>query len=1482
MKYWLECILLCLGLLLPLCSKSSTPIEKFSTNREVFIKELETYMKRSNNKILIKAYDDFEAYFNSGAYSVAETETIIEVSNLMLERKVKANPVFKDYLTALLFVKEKNNAPHLFNEWHKVLSQLLTTDYKKRTKQFKNYVDFSTTLFSNGALKTGHRSNAWLAENAVFHLGNSDGKLTVVFEQLDLVAIRKTSRFEILKTSGTYFPDDQKWSGEGGEITWADADRSEVYCSLENYNLKFSGNLIDIDAVVLHHQKLFPNQPIAGSFSTKLLSSKKQAPGYPKFTAFDKKIVFKNIGKRVLLKAGLKISGENYYGVGDEKSPAVFEVFDNVGQLSARSVSDQFKIIPTEYVSGKSCATTLFIGQDSLYHPAIDWRYNFEDFQIQLKKGNLPNNEAPFYSSYQRMFVHTDKVSWIVGAESILINEKNKKIGNGSKTVKLESLHFFDSQLYRKLQNGADRNPIAILKMMSEKKKTTEIPAVDYAKALNPRYDVSQIKSLLYTMVGEGLINYHAQSETITVYEKLLHFGAAAQDQTDFDLIRYYSKSDATNANLRLDNHHLIVNDIDILEFSDRQKVAAKPFKGQVTIEEDRNTSFDGKLFAGYTNFIGKDFHFKYQKNEIHLDSVRYFDLFTTDGTKDQSDKAKAHSIASRIEHLSGILLIDAPKNKSGKQDIPTFPSFHSKGPAYLFYDTQDTIETYPRDSFYFELDEFHLNALDDLTPDQIEFKGHLESAGILPNIEETVTLQEDGSLGFQTTSPEEGYAAYGGKGGLKGDVELNNNGLAAIGEISYGSATIQSDDIVLKPNQLLSTAQNFDLEESREVGKELPEVHGEAVKIDWKPYQDSMFIVSQESDFQLFKNRKYQLRDMLILTPDGLRGRGVFEWEKGKLEAQLYTFGANSVISDTTDLTIKAPGMDHLALDTKNVYTELDFDNNIGTVRANSDSVYTELPYNTYITSLNEFDWDMKNETVTFRADEDGNGSFKSTNKEHDGLTFWGKEAFYDLKTYDLKLGGVTRIETADAYVLPDSGAVEIQKMGKMKTLTNARIIADTANQYHVIKNAKVNIQGRLDYRATGFYEYNIGDKQQELELIEIIGQPVGKGKRKNRKCLTTAVGKTSIGTPFYMDHKTQFSGEIALNAAEANLKFDGFAKIDASSFPNSEWFSIQSPGDKNDLKLSYTSPKNKKGERLYTGLIIEPNRGEIYPAVMNTKKTANSHVLFESAGLFDFDKENDQFLFGDSIKIVSQVKNGNLLTLDNKNETIQVEGAFNFFDETDAIISKIAGETSFKLQDSDQPIRIKSIAGFDFHLPEKLLKIIAADLRANGYSARNIDFMSDRKFYHQALSEFIPPGKDLANTRAKMLSLGLEFPKKYNNYQFLLTDFSFKWDEASNSLISEKKNIGIAILNGQPVNKMIEGAIKFRVLPNGSKRIRLLLKIPGSETRYFFEYQEGSLMTISDNEDYNTAVENLKKKERFPKTAKGTELEIVLGGGF
>lgn len=1451
----------------------------FSGNTEEFIKELGTYMKQTKNKKLIEAFNQFEKRYVKGVFKEAEISRIIKTSNLLIDRKLKANPFFKDYLLGLTQVKNTKESPKHFQQWHQVIDQLLETPNKSKIQMAKKLLAFSPTFFEKHALKKGKGQSYWYVRNATYDILYEADKPCIRFQKLNLVTINRKDSLQILETSGSFCPLSGKWKGQGGKVLWNKEGMKDVYCSLMDYEMKLEKGAYEINNVELHYPSLFPGQTIKGRLKNKIVRNNKTSEGsYPRFESTEKVLEINNIGERVNYIGGFRLHGSTYLGYGDATQKAEIEIFNGQNEMVFKGRSAVFNIRKGERISGAQVEAVLFYGKDTIYHPSVNLKYDMVTKKLNLYRGERGSDRGPFYDSYHKVNIDTDKLDWDIDAGQITINQKNAKFGNGNQRVTFESLQYFDVQTYRKFQNVSTTNPIATLHWLARTEKKNIFSAKLLAKKINPRFDVENIKSLLYDLLADGFIEYDAERQLVTVKDKTFHFADASQKKKDFDLIKYVSDSEKTNALLDLETKELITRNVGLVEFSNRQKVAAKPFEGDVTLLNNRNLNFAGKLFAGYATFNGKDFNFNYQKNSIKVDSLRFFDLFVPTG-KVINNEPEALSIASRIEHTNGVLLIDAPTNKSGLQDIPMFPSFTTQGSSYVFYDKKETQDAcYSRDSFYFELDPFSLNDLDQFTADDLRFKGTMVSAGIFPEIKEELVLQEeDQSLGFVNETPSEGLPVYNEKGKFTGAVTLNNKGFIANGQINYNWATIQSEEIILKPKQLLTSAENFNLEEDRNGAIEIPKVVGQQVDVDWKPYQDSMFIQSYEAPFQLFQSGNYTLKNMLILTPDGLKGRGIFDWEKGNMTAQLYSIGARSIQADTVNLKIKTTGLDHLALDTRNVFSKLDFDKQIGTVGANADTVQTILPYNTYITSLNEFDWDMKNETLTFKADENGRGSFRSINPEQDSLRFYGKTAFYDLKTYELKLGGVTHIETADAVVYPKEGSLEIQKGGVMTTLHNARIVANRTNKYHVINRATVDVIGRKEYKAKGFYEYNVGDKQQVFELTSIVGASMGKGKKSKRKVKTVGSGAVKAGDRFYIDHKTLFQGKIDLDADQKALQFNGFAQLDVPLFPKNQWFSISSLSDKNDLQISFDEPKNLEGQIVRNGLFLNSLNAQLYPRVMMATQQRKDRTVFEAKGLMKYDQTNDQFLFGDSLKIVSGVPGGNLMTFDNQTGNLHSSGRFDIGSGLDYANLTVVGNLETNVQESTKPIRLEVVAGLELYVPEKLLKIILTDIVANGYEARDVKYLERKDFYNQVLADLIPAGKDYANTKAKMLNYGLELPEKYNPYTFLFTDLYLQWSPETQSFLSSRDRIGLCSLNGTAINKLLEGYLECKMPSNGNDQVYIYLQSPGGQF-YYFDYSQGILNTVSDNSSYNEAVNGLKKKEQSIKMDDGELFEVQL----
>jgi hypothetical protein len=1473
-------------------------LEKFSEGKTEFISQLHTFMTASKTKAMEETYKEFEGTFKGGIYSEDEVQLIMSTGNAMLGQRMAANPYFHQYLRALTRVKSADTDGRRFREWHGVLEQLLGDIDNRRLGPFENFVRFSVDFFEHGALRYSQSGTSWFApvDQSEFGYDEEQGPF-VAFKRLDLVASRKQDSILIQNTSGKFFPSSQIWKGDGGKVTWARFGwDNDIYVELPAYEFELKSGLYEVKNARLHYPLFLGSKVVEGNFSDKLVvENAVTGSSFPRFESYDKVLELANIGPGIKYSGGLRLAGATIYGYGTRERKALIRIFDEKEKLVFRAASEQFTIRREERIAGEGAEVIFYFGRDSIYHPSVNIRFDIPKKEMQLSRGSRGRDRNPFFSSIHNINVDAETIYAYLDRDSVVIGKPT--IDYVAKPdIYFESLKFFDPNEYYRLQNIASVNPIAVMKAVAEKEGNNFIDANLVAKQLNPRFTIENIQSLIYDLVAKGFINYQNDKQVIEVKDKVFHYADAAQGKVDYDVLRIRSATDSTNAVLNLETNHIEINGVRNIEFSRQQKVALIPEEGRVTMMKDRDMDFSGKLFAGFSSLEGKGFHFDYDKFQIGLDSIRYFDLFVPSGQVDKNGNPIAHGVTSRIEHLSGVLLVDAPSNKSGREDIPMFPSLQSKEKSFVFYDysgTQDSV--YLRDSFYFQLDPFSYNQLDNFTAKDIRFNGKFVASNIFPDFRETLVLQpHDYSLGFSTNTPEKGYPAYQGKGQYKGKIQLSNSGLLGKGNLQYLGASVNSEDFIFRPSQTLGSAKAFDLEEDRGGSIQVPQVRGGNVDLNWRPYKDSMYVKPRERPFALFKENNHTLDGTLILTPGGLKGDGFLDWDKANMRSKYFSFGAFSVEADTTEIGIKASNTKELALSTKNVHGFVDFEKQAASFEANDVFLETTLPYNQYQTSMNEFDWHIKDETINFQSKQGQLGSFLSIHPDQDSLRFNGETAFYDLKTNELKIGGVPHIISADAFVYPDSGLVDIQPGGVMTTLNNARIVADTLSKHHVINRATVRILGRKEYRANGFYEYNIGERQQEIEFAEITGTRVGKGARSEKQVATRATGTVKESDKFYIDHKTEFRGAISLKSESRNLYFEGFARLDAEKLPHRHWFAVSSEGDKQDLAIRFNSPKSFDGEPLETGLFLSKESAQVYPRVLMPLHFRKDRPIFPVKGVMKYDQKRNEFIFGDTSKVLLNQARGNIFVFNNSNSSIQAEGRFQLGSGLKYVKLDGAGRAATAFppvvdpnimtdEDSDlsntpsvMPTTFDLMAGIQLIIPEKLMKILITDLQSSAFDAKGINYLVEPDFYKKAATELFADNREVKDAIDGIVTGFLDIPKKYNPYTFVFAPVNMKWDADYQSLVNtDPQKVGLVSINGDPFHKHLTCYLEFKMPSNEDDRLYIYLKT-SSDIFYFFGYRQGILNITSNNNRFMDELFGLKSKDLVVKMSDGETYEI------
>lgn len=1453
-------------------------LKEFSTDNAQFIKQLEKFMTASNRKDVKAITETFKMHFNGGRFTDTQKAVIRSQCDLMLKKKMRANPYFSGFIRSINAIISQGFYDSHFDDWLKTVN-LYTKDLKRsKLKNFTAYSGFYSDLFEKKALRyTTPRGLQWLITSNDYKFVYEKDEISLVIKSTDLIGKRKEDSIVVKNTAGTFYPLLNIWKGTKGRVTWERAELTDkVFCTFKDYTIELKKNFYAVKEVTFYHPTFF-SDPIEGSFSDKIIQNAGKNSSYPRFKSFNTNYSIKNLGDRIRYVGGFELHGSSVIGIGGELNPARMDFLKKDDAIALTTYADKYTIRRDEYIVAKDVKASIYFSEDSIHHPSADFRFNIPNRTIELTRTGSGNSRTLFYNSFHNMEMDVEKIGWAIDTDSIEVGQnKIRSAGGRPKEADFESLNYFDFNKYVRYQNISNYNPISTIKAFCEKNNTREIDAEELAKHLNPKYSVRTITPLLLSLVENGFIFYNKETGLIVVNEKVFHYSEASRKKRDYDNIRIVSQSRRTNGTIHLNDNALEVNGVRGAVLSDSQLVAFRPYGQTLKIQKNRNIDFNGRLFAGYGVFHGFDFQFKYNEFRVYANKVDSFLLRIEDRTQtreyERTGRYPLKPLNARIENMVAEIQIDEPTNKSSRDNHQHLPKLFSTGPCYVYYDAKGTQNgAYNRDSFYFQIKPFEFDSLDSFDPENLKFDGDLVSAGVFPEFEQTLRVQKDLSLGFKTVTPPEGYPLYKGKGRYKGIISMDNKGLLGEGVVSYLAADINSEDIIFLPSQLLATAEVFSLEEFKGDAYEFPRIRGEQVSVDWRPYRDSMYIETEEKPFEVFDSR-FSLTGLATLTPGGLYGDGILDWPEAAMISDNLRFRARGVTADSTSLRIKTSGAAGMAFSTVNVKADIDFEKKLGKFKSNSDEISTAMPYVKYRTSMDEFNWDMNLQTIDFKSKGD-KATFLSVHPDQDSLSFTGTSANYSLPKNQLKVQGVDFIQSADAFIYPKDGLVEIEANAKMKTLEEAVILADTSNRYHTIRNANVTILGKENYKANGgAYEYNVGDIKQEVRFSRI---DIVKSRRGPNRGKLTTVGEGNIIAlnNFYLDKKTFFQGTVKLRADQKELQFDGFAKINSPAIGDSAWFSIDNQIDRKNVILKYDSPRNLVGQKLRTGIFVKRDTGLIYPRILTAPYSRRDRPIFETKGFIKyFDTDGlDEFRFGDSTKVLANSRRGNQIIFDRLTGDLKYEGKFSLVDKLPYVTVDAAGEGSMSIEGGNSQINI--MLAIDLIIPDRLLNIMIKDFETNSFEMPDATY--SKSYVRKGLAEFIPNDKSLEKVFSEIKDYDkIYLPKESKKYTFLFGNAPMVWSDSRYSLIS-KPGISLSYINDKSFHKRLKNTYIEIRMSRSRDEINLYFESPSGDF-YFFNYQNRVLSVVSENPTFNDAILGMKKKELEFKMPDGEFYEV------
>ena len=1434
------------------CISNSTgqnKIKDFSTEYDVYLKELSDLMLSSDNSDLKSNYKKFKKISSENYFSDSNKNKIISISRKMLKKRYKPSSHFNNFLLNLIAQNQKLYSTNKVNDWLDVVSRLVD-DYS--SKKLLVYFYFSLDLINEQVLRETKTTKWTISADNYDFLFDNIGPL-ISFSNIDLTCESDGSEIVAFGTNGKYYPFTYKLIGNGGKMNWSQKGLSSdsVFVNLKKYTLDVRNTTLKADSVTFTNKLMF-DFTLEGSFIDKITRGK-QAENYPKFVSFSKGITIKNIYPQVDYQGGYKLQGNSFIADGGKYADAKL-IFNNNGKKIFVANANKFNL-GGEVISSKQVGIKIYFDSDSLYHSNL--KFNYDNNKRKLKLSKSGKFSSPMLNTYHQLNMKFELLEWEIDKNIITFGSLP---GTSVSQVSFESVDMYLENRFDELQGIDAVHPLILIDNYMKNKKESIFFVEDFARYM--KFPFLQVQTYLIDLANKGFLFYDFSEDRVTVLPSLSRYVDAKSQQGDYDVIQFNSKVIGNslamvNAALNIETKDLVIRGINQIAVSDSQKVAIFPRGGEVKILKNRDFIFNGRVFAGNgrVNLYGEEFHFKYDDFKIDLKKIDSIQLSVPlkPLKVDMYNNPLLTSIKTVIEAVSGELVIDDSSNKSGlrKGDFPQFPIFKSFNDSYVYYDDPSIFNgVYNRSNFSFHLKPFTIDSLESYSTDGLWFAGTFKSSDIFPVFDDTLRIQSDYSLGFTRETPKDGFPLYSGKSRYYNEIELGNNGLRGKGKFEYLTSTIYSEDIIFYPDstQLLSNALTID-----EVtdGIEFPQVSNTKTYCNYLPYSERLEVFQTHDLFALY-NQKARLQGNLLLKPVGLTGKGIMKLDLAEVASNFFSFNSTWFKADTANLSV-FDDSEKLAFSAKNLRANIDLSDREGMFFSNGLGSYVNFPASEYICYIDQLKWEMDKEQLTFGNKDvlsKSRSQFISTNKNQDSLSFYAKSADYSLRDYVINASGVDSIAIADAIIYPDSAKLIVSRNAEIQTLKNSKLLLDTLVRYHEFDNATVDIFGKNNYEASGDYIYIDALKnKQPIFFSEIV---------VNEDTISVASGNVNQTQEFKIGSRYDYYGDIKLIGDRKDLKFTGYFKLshNCSTFLK-EWISFSSFIDPNNIYFTFEKELySNNDDKLYSGIYYNRDSSMYYSTFLSTKKRAKDVEFFSAASNVYYNDKLNAYIVGgiDS--------SSNYLILDDKTCEVSGSGELDLNFNLGRINSYSVGD----IYNKDGKIGFNGFLFLDFDFAEKALEIMATDI----FSAPGDEIFDYDKKYENNL------GILLGNEAKEELMIDLEIndafeklPKKMNK-TFALTKLNFEWDSKNESFIS-RNNIGVGNIGETQINGMLNGHLLIEKGRN-SDILTLYLQTEFYD-EYYFTYKSGVMRAISTNPEFNAAIVDVKDTKRKSKSIQGLD---------
>ncbi len=894
---------------------------EFSSDYEEFVQQIDAIFKTTGDKKKASEFTkELEAFMFAPDVDEKYKNRIIADCNKL--RKIKARP-YPNYSTCISTYYELAKNTKIQGANYQVwceIADLKMTSGSRRLSQITDYYEATLEYLKDYALcKTASVRWRHMAGDDKFR--NVDGQLVIDVPETRITCLSQGDSIEVLETSGSYYTDEKKWMGKKGVVTWerVDLPRSQVNATFDEYEINMKNNSFTIENTKFINSNYF-SHPLYGTLEHKVTSRKTTIGNkYPKFVTTGEHMEIPNIFRNINYSGGFTQMGSSFQGSGTPEAPARIEIYRNDTLfVEAKSTSFLFGI---DKIEGASSAIIIHLNDEVISHPGLLFRYMDKERVMHLVRNNDGLERSLYYDSYHKVSMDIEFIRWKIDEPEMEL----RMIDGAARGLALfESLAYYRESYYYEIQGMDMVHPFQNLADFYHYNGGQPFYLDDYASYLMISASSLRKQILLYSF--DSFLDFDDNTGLITPRQRMFDYLLFRLGKKDYDVIRFESVTGGKvpNGVLNLRNYDINLNGVTGVAISDNQNVALYPADGKIILKENRDFKFDGQVDAGMLSLVGNGFYFSYDDYRIELKNIDEMHIRVTSNEKDAYGRTLLAHVGNTLNNLSGFLEIDEPDNKSGIKKNPQYPRLTSTKESYVYYDDPKIQGgKYKRDFFYFAVDPFVFENINDIRFDNTNFAGVLHSDIFPPIRQELKIRQEDYSLGFVQTSPAEGYPVYNGRATFFHDVDLSNKGLHGIGDLHYVASRSSSEDFLFLPQEAKGVTYDFNVDKTTE-GTTFPGVelgrnqsygddkHGQT-DLRFLPYEEQLTVENTTGTFLMFPTTRTQgtvngyecdLSGSLTVTPNGLKGFGQTNLMQASLEGEIMEFTDHTITADTSYFT--------------------------------------------------------------------------------------------------------------------------------------------------------------------------------------------------------------------------------------------------------------------------------------------------------------------------------------------------------------------------------------------------------------------------------------------------------------------------------------------------------------------------------------------------------------------------------------------------